>query len=238
MLLSPPANGNAVYNNSTGAVNVAGGTVSATTGRAIHNNTTAAVNVSGNGSVEAGNGTAIYNNTTGLITVSGGTVTSANASTTGGTIHLHLNSTSARRLNVTGGTVSNTSSTANTNAIYNDSNAMVSLGTNATVSSTANATGYAIHFTNIDAVLELTGDATITGRIRVPGASKLILTNTFNFYTAKDYVLWPADTAPGGNFIVVTGGTGVVTANMTSVRPRFTLTGRTLTVNGTNIVSN
>ena len=162
------SSGNAIYNNSTGAVNVSGGTVSATSGTAIYNNSghqkiagvinisngtvsatsgyaiygsgyssnygAGTVTISG-GTVSATNGTAIYINY-GTVNVSGGTVsgttgraiyigdgtvtisgsttkiTSANTSSTDGTIYWYSGT-----LNINGGTVENTSSG---NAIYND----------------------------------------------------------------------------------------------------------------------
>ena len=91
-----------MYNRETGAVNISGGTVQATTSAAV------------------------YNVSTGKITVSqaaGATtkITSANTYTSQGTIYLSDNTTTAGvRLEITGGKVENTA--ANGYAIYNSSN--------------------------------------------------------------------------------------------------------------------
>jgi hypothetical protein len=121
----PGDRGWAVYNESTGAVHISGGTVSATTGRAVDNNSSGAVNISG-GTVSATTGMAVYNKNWGKITISQAAgaatlVTSANTDSDYGTIYLSSESTSAvMRLEITGGTVSNTSVTTG-NTIRNDS---------------------------------------------------------------------------------------------------------------------
>ncbi|MFQ9473031.1 MAG: beta strand repeat-containing protein [Oscillospiraceae bacterium] len=124
------AGGNAIYNYSTGKINVSGGTVEATTGNAIYNDTTGAVNVSG-GTVKAtgDSGVAIYNNSTGevivnpgTVNVSGGTVsaTTGNAIFNGGALTVTNGTVQATgdkgraivgagAVNVSGGTVSATS---------------------------------------------------------------------------------------------------------------------------------
>jgi hypothetical protein len=119
---STSANSRTIYNASTGAMNISGGTVSATAGRAIFNYSTAVVNVSG-GTVSATTGVAIYNDSTGRVNISQAdaanptVITSANVSGTSGTIYLY-GTGSAVRLNMTGGTVTNTGSNANAAAIY------------------------------------------------------------------------------------------------------------------------
>jgi len=114
-----------VYNN-TGTVNISGGSISATTGSTVSNNT-GTVNISG-GTVQATTGNAVYNYNTGKISVSqpGATptvITSANTSDTGGTITLANTTTTAGiRLEITGGTISNTATSGGRYAIYNSSN--------------------------------------------------------------------------------------------------------------------
>jgi hypothetical protein len=79
--------------------------------RAIFNGATGAVNVTG-GEVRATTGVAIFNNLNGVITVSGGLVSSA-CENHNGTIHCNDSNTDpAPRLIVTGGTIENTSSSA------------------------------------------------------------------------------------------------------------------------------
>jgi hypothetical protein len=84
-----------------GTIKISGGTVSAKSSFAV-----CAVSSSGN--------------VTGTITVSGtAKVTSANTGTTSGTIVIGEGSATTTRLEITGGTVENTSATTG-NAIYND----------------------------------------------------------------------------------------------------------------------
>jgi len=156
---------NTVYNSSPGAVNVSGGTVSATTGTAIRNNSTGAVNVSG-GTVSATTGTAIYNSKEGVITISGTTtsVTSANSSNTSGTICLASSGSSTdARLNIEGGIVRNTSTNSSTdnNAIYNNSAGAVNIS-GGTVSTTD---GVAISNNSSGAVNITSGTLTTGGTV-------------------------------------------------------------------------
>jgi hypothetical protein len=117
------AGGNTLYNGSTGTVAVSGGTVSATTGKAVYNTTTGTVSVSG-GTVKATTGIAIHSVSSGKVTVSqdaGATtlVTSANTTSTEGTIKLDaMSSHNNVRLEITGGTVSNTAGSTYY-AVYN-----------------------------------------------------------------------------------------------------------------------
>jgi len=77
MVENTAANGLAVINFSTGAINISGDTLTGKDG--ISNHSTGAVNISG-GTVEntaTGSGCAIYNASTGAVTISGGTVTKA-----------------------------------------------------------------------------------------------------------------------------------------------------------------
>jgi len=110
--------GYAVYNASTGAINVSGGTVNAAYAIYNYNSTysssTGSVTVSG-GTISTGTGRAIYNSG-GTVTVSGGTVSATN----GEAIYNYSTSyydSSSSTVNITGGTVSATTG----NAIYTSS---------------------------------------------------------------------------------------------------------------------
>jgi hypothetical protein len=136
---------------------ITGGTVRNTstgTGNAIRNASTGAVTISG-GTVSATTGYAVYNYSTGKIAVSGtALVTSANTNTAQGTIYLASSGTAIDvRLEITGGTVQNTSTT-NGNAIRNNSTGAVSI-TGGTVSK-AGEGNYAVYKGG-------TGTVTITG---------------------------------------------------------------------------
>ncbi|MDR2729263.1 MAG: hypothetical protein LBB56_09020, partial [Chitinispirillales bacterium] len=119
--------GRAVENQSTGSVNINGGTVSTTSGRTVVNQYTGSVNISG-GTVLATTARAIENLSTGKITISGDAlVTSANTSSNAGTIVLANSGTAtAARLEITGGTITNTAD--NGNAVYNASTGSIDLG--------------------------------------------------------------------------------------------------------------
>jgi len=93
------SNATAVYNASTGTVNISGGAVSASSGRAVYNNTTGTINISG-GSVSSVNSYTVYNNADGgVVNISGGTVSSESAYTV-------YNYGNGSMLNISGGTVS------------------------------------------------------------------------------------------------------------------------------------
>ena len=151
-------NGRAINNYSTGAVTISGGTVSATTGQAIYNNSTGAVTIS-SGTISATTGQAIYSNSTGKITISGtATVTSANTSSSSGTIFLN-NSGSwviTTQLEIIGGTVRNT---ATGNAIWNNSTGEVKIS-GGTVEAT---TGRTIYNYSTSAVTIIGGTVKATG---------------------------------------------------------------------------
>jgi hypothetical protein len=89
--------------------------------RAIYNASTGTVNISG-GEVKADTGVAVFSNSTGKITVSGtAKVTSANTTTAAGTILIANSGTGGDRLVIEGGTVENTAASADARAIYNNS---------------------------------------------------------------------------------------------------------------------
>jgi len=104
----------AIYHNSTGTLTISGGTISTTTGSAV------------------------YNTSTGKITISGtAKVTSANTTSTSGTVYLANSGTAtAVRLEITGGTVENTDGKYKGIAVYNASTGGVTVS-GGTVSATS-----------------------------------------------------------------------------------------------------
>ena len=180
--------GQGIRKEGTGTVNITGGTVSATgtgTSRAVCNQSSGTVNISGTATVSAPTGTAVYNESSGLINISGGTVssstgravfeygggkitvsggivTSANTFTTQGTITLgNVGTGTAVRLEITGGTVSHTSTGATANAVYNDSTGAVNI-TGGTVRTSASTGNYAVYNARTGSVTIGAG-ATIVG---------------------------------------------------------------------------
>jgi hypothetical protein len=146
--------GSAVYQQLSGTTTITGGTVSATTGDAIYNQS-GTVNISG-GTVSATTGRAVYNAYNNRITVSQASpstptiITSANTNAAQGTIHINSGTATDVRLEITGGTISNTSTAANGNAIYSNSTCTISMS-GGTVSTTATS-GRAIHNNTTGAV--------------------------------------------------------------------------------------
>jgi len=139
---------------------ITGGTVSNTAnnagGRAVYNASTGAVAISG-GTVSAGTGGAVDNYSTGLITVSG-TAMVTSSSATGGTITLSSSgSGTAARLTITGGTVSNTASNADARAVYNSSTGAVTIS-GGTVSAN---TGFAV-YNSSTGLITVSGTAVVT----------------------------------------------------------------------------
>jgi len=130
-------NGNAIYNSSTGAVTISGGTVSATRGTAVSGGT---ITISG-GTVSATTGTAVKGNT---VAISGGTVSATTgAAVSGGTVA------------ISGGTVL---ATDNDGYAVRNSTVTISGGN-------VSATGIAILNDNANSVL-LGGSPNITGVIK------------------------------------------------------------------------
>jgi hypothetical protein len=132
--------GSGIGNLGTGTINIIGGTVSATAGRAIFNNNTGRINISGTDTL----------------------ITSANTSNTilaSGTIAITgTQAAVGTRLSITGGTIRNTVSNANSRTIYfNSSNGVVEIS-GGTISA---VTGQAIHNAN-------------SGRINISGTETLI----------------------------------------------------------------
>ena len=152
----------AIYNGvGAGTVNISGGEVTAAAGRAIHNNAAGTANITGGTVQNDSTEPTIYNYGAGKINISGGEViaTSGNAIyaygagtitvsddpfiagsplvTSGGARTIDIRAISGNtdvRLEITGGTVENTSSTANGGqAIYNSSSGSVNISGDAMV---------------------------------------------------------------------------------------------------------
>jgi len=120
--------GNAIENKSTGSIRISGGTIKTTgTGSAVKNDSNGAITISG-GAVSTTNSAspAVWNAALGTVTVSGtASITSAVTDVTKGTIYLihdgngeNYNST---RLEILGGTVTNTADSADANTILSKS---------------------------------------------------------------------------------------------------------------------
>jgi hypothetical protein len=142
------SNNYAIFNNSTGALNISGGTVSATTGYALFINSTGGVTISG-GIVQAtGNGGyAVRNASTGTVTITGGTVSAAmngyavdnyrtgTVNISGGTVSATtgraVNNVDNGTITISGGTVQATGTGGY--AVYNASTGVVTIGTRATI---------------------------------------------------------------------------------------------------------
>jgi len=182
------SSGNAVRNNGAGAVTISGGEVKATTSTAVYNSSTGAVTISG-GTVSATTGYAVYNSSTGKITVSGtAKVTSANTSSTSGTIYIASSGTATEeRLAITGGTVENTAD--NGNAIRNNSTGAVTISGGKVLAKG----GYAVAKAS-------TGTTTLTGGI------------VFAYGAAADNVIYGDYTASGNPAIVAWDNTKGTTA--------------------------
>ena len=141
--------GNAVHNDSTGAVEISGGTVKVLNGMGVRNNNTGTINISG-GLVTGTHGRAVRNESSGAVNISGGTVSSdtwvavvnyANGKITVsdnafissamvnnnefGTIYqFNTGADTDCRIEITGGTIKNTS---NGVAVYNNSAGAVNI---------------------------------------------------------------------------------------------------------------
>jgi hypothetical protein len=189
------SNGRAVYFNSTGTLTIDGGTVSGTAGVAIYNSGGGTINISG-GTVSATTGYAVYcyNNSSRLniSQESGKTtlITSANSSSIQGTIHFDYGVT----FQMTGGTVQNTSTGTNGNAI----NAANYSGMKMTISggsvSTTATSGYAVRCVNPSTELILDESPAITGMIQI-GIGKFSLGASFS--TTDTYNIVPITYVPG-----------------------------------------
>ena len=177
--------GRVILNNSSGTINISGGTVETGSGTAIVNVSSGNINISGNAALNTTGGTAIYNFSSGTIQVSGGTVNALishfntnairNESTgtirvSGGTVSmtagtsyvqnaLHtINNNSSGVVEVTGGEVS----VIEGSAIYNNSSGRINIsgGTIRTITNTRQNT--AIYNANNSGTISISGNAIIT----------------------------------------------------------------------------
>ena len=119
-----------ITNKSTGSVSVTGGTVEcsrAFPGIAIYNEGTGSVSVSGGTVKNTDTGLVIYNSKTGKISISGNAVVTGapTYSSYDGTIYLFGGDSSDTVLEITGGTIENTS--ASGKAIYNNASGKISI---------------------------------------------------------------------------------------------------------------
>jgi hypothetical protein len=174
------AEGNAICNASTGAINIRGGTVVAgTTGAAIYSNSAGAISISG-GIVKAIDGAAIFSDSTGKITISGNAhITSANTNSVSGTVHLaEITAQTVERLAITGATIENTSKKGN--GVFNESAGTISIGGGKILAKD----GFALHN---------------------EGAATVTITNgiLFAFGTGIDDIIFGAHTATSGDFCFV-----------------------------------
>jgi len=103
-----------VYNASTGAIDISGGTVYAANRYGVHNRSSGTVNVSGNGTISADNDYGIYNYANATVNISGGTVSA---------LRITVCNNSAGTINITGGTITSTSN----NTIYNAVNGIINI---------------------------------------------------------------------------------------------------------------
>jgi hypothetical protein len=195
------AGGYTIYNASTGALTVSGGTVSAETGRTIHNQTTGTVTISG-GEVKATTLNAVYNNAAGKITVSGtALVTSATTTIVGGTITNYSTGSVA----IEGGTVENTNNSyAGSRAVYNNSTGTITVS-GGTVSAVAGAAVYNAS----------TGKITVSGTARVTSATAtqgtIVITDNGTATAVRLEISGGAieNTADDGNAVYNASATGV-----------------------------
>ena len=174
------ANAYAIYNNNTGELTVSDGTVQATTGRAIHNEAAGTITVN-SGTVQATTGRAIHNEAAGTVTVSGGTV----SATTGRAIHNQGEGT----INVDGGKVTVTTG----RAIHNENaNGTVNITGSSEVIAGTPDTGYSIYNVSTGTItigVEVNQETQIIGR-KFPSAM-LIIDETeieINFTTLDDII--------------------------------------------------
>jgi len=238
----------AVYNATTGVVNISGGTVSAKTRNAVFNNTTGTINISGGTVSNTGNAAAVQNMNTGKITVSGTAyITSKSDSST---IYLYNITTSIQdvRLEITGGTIENTSTSSYSSAVYNKCIYAVSIsggtisskvravhnasdgtlnisGGTVSVSDTSSNTSVAVYNEN-KGTINISGGtvSAITGRAVVNASTgKIIVSGTAqvtsaNNTSAQGTITLADSTTATDARLEITGGTVENTASGTAVR--------------------
>jgi hypothetical protein len=164
-----------VFLSALGSLDIKGGTVQniAANGVTIRSYSlnSASINISG-GTLGAPNGTAIYNEETGKITISGNAVvTGANSNSSKGIIYLAKGNEKNTILEITGGIVQNTDTSASGRAIYNNASGDIKIS-NGTVDS-AGGTGIFV------------GDGTI-GTIIIPSGTPIIKAGTMAMNKAPD----------------------------------------------------
>jgi len=153
-----------VQNYSSGTLTISGGTINSDSGWPVYNSSSGGgtIAISG-GTVSSKSSAAVYNSGNGKIIVSGSAdITSANTSAVSGTIYISTTSTGVTidtvSLEMTGGTVTNTSET-NGNAIFNGNIGKINI-TGGKVSK-AGTTGNAIYSIG---VVTIGSGATIEGK--------------------------------------------------------------------------
>ena len=142
----------AIVNNGTGNISIIGGTVEAARGTAIYNQGNGSVSITG-GTVRAAAGSAIYNNNKGTITIGGNAmITSANPSPTSGTIYQNDFFKPKAKIEITNGTIENTSESGY--AIYSNKNTDITIpdgfpiirGKGAAMNKAPNLSSYIRHY--------------------------------------------------------------------------------------------
>ena len=195
------------------------------TGRAITNNSTSAINITG-GIVSAGYNTAVHNSFTGVITISGSTtrVTSANSSSNSGTIFLNNENSGtvdAVRLIINSGIVENTSIGWNSNAIRNHTSAQ----NWDTRTATVNILGGIVSAVNGSAVSN-----SIRGTVTVSGGAISTITGTAINNSSGVVTISGGTTstttgiAISGGTITISGGTVSATTGTAINNPQGTVT--------------
>jgi len=239
--------GNAVYNDSTGEVNISGGTVIATAtsgyAYAVNNNSTGKITVSGTAQV---NGAICFANI--------GTSTDARFEMTGGTVYGYVSNGSTGAMNISGGTVltlyNEYSGTVNisggtVSGVYNEYTGKVNIS-GGTVQNTAGDPAIVI-------IPNSTGKITISGTALVSSATensgtifldmggsntseRLVITggrveNTAAGGRAVRNISTGAITVSGGT-VIATGTSGIALSNTWSTTT--TISGGTISATGTD----
>ena len=194
----------AVYSESTagGAVNISGGTISVTTGRAVCCVSAVALNISG-GTISATTGRAIV--VSGKTVISGGTITSANTDTIGGQGTIHSSGTNPAAnagLEISGGTIRNTSSSGAAISYRSSAGAVRLLGGTISANTTANAVSYS---TSSTSNLILGGSPNITGKIFAPGGTNATIEVITGFAPGSRNYTIVFSAWSNGNIAVVNG---------------------------------
>ena len=224
--------GNAIYNDSTGAVVVEGGTVSAagSTGYAIGNTSTGTVTVT-DGTVSAAgrSGRAIFNLSTGAVNISGGAVSAT------GTTGIAIYNTSTGKITISGSaevTSANTSASWGTiylDAVPDPAAVVLEIKDNAEVTNTA-TDGYSVYFypssvtsATLSSYYSHTGGT--VGRVH-PEAAKAVTVYEGSTTTERGQYDTLADAITAAN----TGDTLKITDNIDLGDTGVTISGKSLTL--------